>query len=468
MAPRLYRFQEAGVDFLLKVRRAILGDDMGLGKTAQAIMACEELGAMRVLVICPNTLKSNWAEEIKKWTPHRGVSILRGTYKKRQQAIYDFWRGFLVVNIEIARWTYTYKKVENKIKRVKSDEPQLIKALLKRQWDVIIVDEAHSCKNRKADQTEGVRELCAKTKHVYFLTGTPIMNRVDDLWSPLNILYPKRYYSFWSFVRRHAIAYKTPFGWKIDGKPIRPKELRTEIAPVLLRREKEEVFPDMPRRIHQKLWLDLEGEQLRIYRDIEKTAMAEIDEDTTITTVGILARLTRCRQVAVSPWLIGSKFPEGVKLDALMGIIDGTDQKMVVFSTFAEAIKLVSGFLEKKGIDHTILIGEKKEVERHEAIKHFQSTPKVQVFLATIQAGGAGINLTAASLVVFLDKHWTPAVNEQAIDRTRPHMQTRPIQVIELLGRNTVDEIIEGVLAGKVSIVEAILKRKKEIEKCQK
>lgn len=416
---------------------------MGLGKTAQAIIACE-ITSKRVLVICPNTLKGHWETEISKWAPGSYVSVLRGNRKKKKETIEGLdGNGFLVANIETVRG-------------------DLINTLYAAQWDTIIVDEAHSIKNRRSKQTLGVRRLAARAERVYLLTGTPIMNRVDELWSPLHVLYPKQYPSFWTFVRRHTVVYQNLYGWVVDGKPTRPEELRAEIAPVFLRREKEEVFPDMPPKIYQKIWLDMEGEQLRIYRDIERTAMAEIDDDTTVITAGILAQLTRLKQVAVSPGLIGGS-PEGVKIDALMGILHGTSQKVLVFSQFAEAIKLVAERLETEGISYVIFIGETEEKDRDDIIRRFQTYPEKQVFLTTTQAGGAGITLTAASLVVFLDKHWTPATNEQAVDRTRPHMQMRSVQIIELLVRNSVDELIEKVLTGKTSIIKAVINKKKEV-----
>lgn len=456
MTVTLYEFQRAGVRFLVGARRVILGDDMGLGKTAQAIIACEVTKSNRILIICPNTLKTYWSTEINKWSPGQDVSVLRGNHKKKKETIEEFERGFLVINIETVRG-------------------DLINALYAAQWDTIVLDEAHSIKNRNSKQTLGVRRLAARAKYVYLLTGTPIMNRVDELWSPLHALYPKQYPSFWTFVRRHTVVYKERIIvysklqkrkivksiWVIDGKPIRPKELRAEIAPMFLRREKEEVFPDMPPKIYQKMWLDMEGEQLRIYRDIEQTAMAEIDDGTTIMTAGILAQLTRCKQVTVSAGLIGGK-PEGVKIDALVDILHGTNQKVLVFSQFAKAIKLVSERLEEEDISHVTFIGETKEKDRDNIIKCFQTIPEIQVFLTTTQAGGVGITLTAASLVVFLDKQWTPAANEQAVDRTRPHMQTKSVQIIELLARNTVDELIEKVLTGKVSIIEAVINKKRE------
>lgn len=449
MSPALYEFQRTGVGFLVRARRAILGDDMGLGKTAQAIAACEGLG--RVLVICPNTLKGSWRTELEKWAPGRPVAVLRGPFKEKEVVLKSFESGFLVANYEAVRRTKT----------ASANGRLLLDTALDMPWDALIVDEAHNIKSRNSQQTKGVLELARRTRCVYLLTGTPIMNKVDELWAPLHVLNPFRWPSYWPFVKRHTIAFKGRYGWVVDGKPTRPKELRQELASVFLRREKEEVFPDMPRKVYQQVWLDLEGEQLRIYREIEERAMAQVDEHTTVVTPGILAQLTRCKQVAVSPALIGGR-PEGVKLDALLDIVQGTDQKVLVFSQFAEAIKLAAGRLEAAGIGHVVFIGETKEEVRDDVVMRFQSDPLVRAFLATTQAGGSGLTLTAASLVVFLDKHWTPAVNEQAVDRTRPHMQRRPVQVVELLVRDTVDEMVEAVLAGKVSIIEAVISRKKK------
>jgi len=446
MAPKLYRFQRAGVEFLIKRRRAILADDMGLGKTVQAITACETQGLHRILVVCPNTLKTCWANEISRWAPGRYAKVLRGNYATRGEDASGFRAGYLITNIESLR------------------KPRFVNVLASLPWDALIVDEAHGLKNRKASQTRGARALAHRIPRVYLLTGTPILNKVNDLWSPLNILYPRHYRSFWRFVQRHTIVTKDFYGWRVDGKPTRPTELKRELSPILLRRSKEEIFPDMPRIVYQKLWLDMDGPQRDMYRAIERGTLVGIGDGDEISVVNALAKLTRCRQVTTSPALLNGP-SIGVKFEALLDVINGTDQKIVVFSQFAEAIKLVTAALTERGIATVTLIGETKEVMRNASIDLFQRSSEVKVLAATTQAGGFGITLTSAGLVIFLDKHWTPAVNRQAVDRTRPHMQKRSVQVIELLCRDSVDEIIEKVLAGKASIVEAILERKERI--CQ-
>ena len=136
---------------------------------------------------------------------------------------------------------------------------------------------------------------------------------------------------------------------------------------------------------------------------------------------------------------------------------------VIVFSQFAQAIKLVSRILTEEGIPHLTMTGDTPDADRAGAVERFQTDPGIQVILMTTQLGGVGLTLTAASVVVFLDKMWTPAQNEQAVDRTRPHLQKESVQVIEILARDTVDEMVEEVLGGKVSIIEAVVARKRKV-----
>lgn len=446
LAPRLFGYQRVGVRFLTEAKRVILADDMGLGKTLQVIAACEELQARRILVVCPNSLKGNWEREIAKWTPQRRVTVLRGSTRAAKEKVLAGYEGdYLVVNYEVTR------------------RGGMMEDLGALQWDVMVVDEAHNVKNRKAQQTQGIKQLTKRAECVFMLTGTPIMNRVEELWSPLNMLYPARYGSFWGFAKQHTWVSQGRYGWEIDGRPRNPYALRQELAPIMLRREKEEVFPDMPPKVYQTLWVELEGEQKRIYNEVENMAMTQVTEDTLVITPGVLAQITRCKQIAISPGLIGGE-REGVKLDALMEVLQGTERKVIVFSQFAQAVFLASERLDRAGIKHVVLTGATPEDERVALVDKFQTDPETRVFVATTQLGGVGLTLTAASMVVFLDKHWTPAINEQAVDRTRPHLQKESVQVISILAQDTVDEMIEDVLDGKMTIVEAVIAKKRERE----
>lgn len=462
-AEKLYPFQRVGCNFLRSAKRALLADDMGLGKTVQTIVACEEVKAEKILIICPNTLKSNWKREIEKWTPERNITILRGsTREKKNKVISEFETGYFVANFESIRRGKEKKEVDGETKLVLRDD-DFVDRLMAIEWDVVIIDEAHNIKNRKAQQTKDTMVLAKQAKHLFLLTGTPIMNKVDELWSLLNTMYPEKYTSFWKFVKKFANAYPGRWGWVIEPHPKNPSELRKELEPFFLRREKEQVFVDLPRKTYQQIWVELEGKQKKIYDQMEAEAMAEVEEGDTVIAPGILAKITRCKQIAISAELInGSK--QSAKLDALKDVITGTDKKLVIFSQFAEAVKIISKMLDEMETGYVTFTGKTKEDQRQDAIDKFQNDENTKVFLATTQAGGVGVNLTAASYVVLLDKHWTPAVNEQAVDRVHRHGQKNPVTVIEVLAQDTVDEMIEEVLAGKKSIVEAVISRKKGVK----
>jgi len=461
VASRLYPFQRVGVDFMVKAKRVLLADDMGLGKTLQSIVACEELGAERVLVICPNTLKATWQNEVRKWTPERAVTVFKGSnHKKKEATIASYTTGYFVTNYEAIRRGKEKRMVDGE-EKVVDRAHDFLDDLSGISWDVAIIDEAHRIKNRKAQQTQDATAVVKKAKYLFLLTGTPIMNRVDELWSLLNVLYPKVYSSFWEFVQKFADAHPGQFGWVINPSPTNPGKLRKQLENLFIRREKEEVFKDMPPKTYQQIWVDLEGKQRDLYQQMEQEALADVNETDQVVALGILAQIVRLKQIAFSPALIGGDHISS-KVEALMDILSGTDEKVVVFSQFAEVLKLVAKELDDNDIRYAMFAGDTKEEVRQHNLEWFQKDPNAKVFLATTQAGGVGITLTAASYVVMLDKHWTPAVNEQAVDRVYRHGQTKPVTIFEILATDTVDEMVEQVLSGKHTIIEAVIARKRE------
>jgi len=477
-AEKLRSFQRVGVKFLSEGKRVLLADDMGLGKTVQTIIAAEMLQAKNVLVVCPNGLKVNWKNEVKKWS-NKKAKVLRSKKNRqhKEEVIQNFEEGYLMVNYETVR-RGKYKNEDGKMVEREHDFIDMINEI---SWDLIVVDEAHKIKNRKAQQTKDIQALTRDQDiSVFLLTGTPIMNRVDELWALLNTLYPNKYNSFWNFVKEFANAWPGKWGWEIDPHPKDPEKLREELNPIMLRREKKKVLKDLPEKTYQQVWVEMDERQEKLYREMEKQSIIEIDkkleemgisQDTEnisdkLVAPGILAQLTRCRQIAVSPNLVGDK-TLGTKIETLMDIIEGTDQKIVVFSQFKEAINLVSGILSEKEIKHVTLTGDTAESQRQKAVDDFQNDPNVKVFACTMQAGGVGITLTEASIAVFLDKHWTPATNEQAVDRIYRIGQTDNVTIMEILAYNTSfgDEFVEEVLNEKVSIIEAVLRRKTILQK---
>ena len=418
-------YQKAGVNFLVTAKRAILGDDMGLGKTLQAIMACEAEQFHRALIICPNTLKWVWHDEIRKWTG-KNATVIGGGRKHREQGLKAYKGGYLIINYESARL-----------------HPEIQEG----EWDVMICDEAHRLKNRKALQTQFVRRI--KTNHAYMVTGTPMMNRTEELWSLLNILYPKTFTSFWRFVDMYCQKNTTYYGTEIlPGTDEQTEDLREILQPIMIRRRKDEVLTELPAKVYQRLPVELEGRQKAMYQQMERDAIAVLSEGAIAAPV-VIAQITRLRQIAVGAQLLDPEIDSSAKFRALDEILDThlETHKVVVFSQFRQAIEL----LEERyaALGPVSVTGTVSQEDRTTATRRFQTDDNCRIMLSTIQAGGLGLTWTAADIVVFLDRHWTPAMNTQAEDRLHRLGQRNSVTVINLVAKDTVEEWIETLLEEK-------------------
>lgn len=428
--------QPEAVSFLARQKRAILADDMGLGKTVEAITATKVLQARKILVICPNSLKLNWKRELEMWYPTAPVTVVDGPAKQKIAALDSYRNGFLIVNFESARGQQVLKYVANPRNR----------------WDVLIVDEAHRIKNRRAMQSRAVFQIGLNADAVFSLTGTPIMNHGEDLWSLLHLTQPDKYRSFWEFMKEHYRARERQFGWGWDDKPINPPKLAKEIQPYFLRREKSQVL-DLPDKTFQDMFVQMEGRQRELYDEMEEHMITEVKGEPLVAPV-IVAKILRLKQICVSPFLIGDDETESAKINALMEIVEGTEGKIVVFSQFSTAVALISMELERRKIGHVTLTGDVKIEDRNRNVNQFQNDRNTKLFLATIRAGGVGITLTAAQTAVFTDKDWTPAMNQQAVDRLHRIGQQGNVHVINLLAEDSIEEWIERKLDRKTDLVE--------------
>jgi len=447
----LYDFQRVGTSFLSQTDGAILADDMGLGKTIQSLAAVDELELEQVLVVCPASLKLNWGQEIEKWLPDYTYKVIDGSKKKRVEGIEEALEdgtNFIIVNYAMFRGGAKAKK----------DITCPLFKVLDREWDAMIIDEAHRFKNRKAQQTKGGYRVAKKAKKVYHLTGTPIMNKPDEIWSLLHMMDPERYSSYWRFVRQYCDIYDNGWGKEIRGAK-NPAEFREMLEPMMVRRTKQEVLSDLPEKTVKQQFVELEGKQRKLYEQMERDMVAKFSEEEEIAAPIVLAQLTRLKQIAVSPGLITDEFSDkSAKVEALMDILeDAGDQKVVVFSQFQGAVEYVASILDSKGIEYGKLHGGVSQEDRDRAIKKFQNDPDCKVFLASIKAGGLGITLTAGSICVFLDKDWTPANNNQAIDRLHRIGQENNVTVIELLAKDTVEEYIEQLLNEKQKTFDSLI-----------
>jgi len=421
-------YQRVGVRFLTDAGRAILADDVGLGKTAQAIRAAMEVDGQHVLVIAKKSLLHNWTVEIRRWA---GADAFVFT---TQNTLPYSLPWFTVTNYEVV------------VRRLEE--------LRACPFDVLIVDEAAAIKNRKAQRSRAVHKLARDIPYVWLLTATPAPNSPDEIWSLLHCIRPEIYTSYWNFVEKHC-DYDTNFfgGTEIHGLKD-PDAFAEELVPLMLRRDKS--LLNLPPVTWETVWVNLEGEQRRIYQDLRQKFLAVLDEERVVTAPSVLAQLTRLRQVTCSPALVGGP-DESAKTEVLLDLLEDltASHKVLVFTTFAEYVKLLLPRLGPFGA--VSITGDTPAPARAEAVRKLNEDPGTRVFIGTIQAAGEGLNLQAADVVIFLNKSWVPSENEiQAVGRAHRRGQDKPVHVISLTAVRTVDEYIEEVLQAKKQATEAV------------
>jgi len=379
---------------------------------------------------------------------HSRGDRIKGGKEKKLKTISEFEKGYLIVNYELCRLTA-------------GQENHYLNTAIKRKFNGAIIDEAHNIKNRKSQQSLGIRRLCSKIPSVYLLTGTPIVNRVDDLWPLLNLVNRKAFSSFWGFCRKYARVNITYWGWTVDPRPTNPAQLRRDLGPYVLKRSKKEVMPELPARISRSILLEMTPEQAKLYKKVKKDIIIELANDKQISILGVLPRIVRLKQVASCPSILSPGI-KSHKEEYLLDLIEDVaeDDKILIFSSYNKTLEYLSGFFEEHSIKHFVMTGETPIKERYRLIKEFDDQ-KVRAFLMNTSFG-VGLNLTAASIVVFVDKPWSPAIIEQAISRAHRRGQTKPVTIISLVTEGTIEEWIEDLVKNKGSILEEIVGKLRE------
>ena len=447
-AEKLYPYQRAAIEFMVDHPSCLLADDMGLGKTVQALSAVYEyslhIGDQDFierprLIICPNSVKGSWAREVEQWTNLPAFVIDGKTAEKRRHQLEKYSRepgAHLIVNWEKIR----AKRVAGKVVMA---EP-LIREI---DWLAIIADEAHRAKNRKSQQTLGLWQLAAPVKLA--LTGTPILNSPDEVWALLAWLRPEQYgrgggrLPYWTFYDQYVDYYEGAYGRVITGVR-NPDALRFELHDKLVRRTKGAVL-DLPPKTRRFIEVDLLPKQRKLYDEAEKQMWIEIAKEqgpealdkSIIDLPNGAARCTRLRQIASSPALLGGD-DVSAKLDTAVELIEDAGRQVVVFSEFKTTCSLLAERLAKRKISSALITGDIPPEERTDSVMRFQEGD-IDVMICTLDAGGVGITLTAADTVIFLERDWTPAINEQAEDRLHRIGQTSHVTVVILQGLDTVD-----------------------------
>lgn len=468
-AEYLYPYQRAGVDFLAEHPHSILADDMGLGKTIQSIAAVYEYAARnggtmpgRKLIVCPNSSALNWAKEIKHWVPtmygfEPTVMVLSGSKAKREKimralALPEHEHTWLIINYEKLR---------------------IVPELVKFEWAAIIADESHRAKNRKAQQTKALWKLRAPLQ--FALSGTPIMNRPDELWAILKWLQPTIYTSYWRFFEQYVKYYEGHFGRVIVGVN-NPDGLRFELANQMARRTKKGVL-DLPEKTRVVLPVEMGPKQRRLYDQVldefwvEIAAAAKTGDESAKAIVraaisgqslmsipNAAARTTRLRQVASSTALLGEE-DHSAKLDAAVDLIldGGEDRQWVVFAHFKGTVDLLANRLAKHKISTAKIDGDVKVADRQANVEAFQAGT-VRVLICTIAAGGVALTLTAADSCIFIEQDWVPANNVQAEDRLHRIGQKNAVTIYLIEAIDSVDtDKISPTNARKKAIVASII-----------
>jgi superfamily II DNA or RNA helicase len=440
-------YQEQGLSWLRFVHDinsgGVLADDMGLGKTVQTIALLLSLKAekktkpLRALIVAPTSVVTNWVREIERFGPALTTALWHGAGRKEQADELE--------NSNVIITSYALLRRD-------------IDLLKKLDLDYAILDEAQNIKNPLSATAQAARELGAERRLA--LTGTPIENRLSEIWSIFEFVSPG--------LLGPLNRFEEKFGRPIDqGDGKAAARLRSIIHPFILRRTKNEVAKDLPPKIEVDKLVDMAADQKAIYlqvlREVRATVMGEVEKaGMAKSQLHILAGLTKLRQAACDPRLLGLprefSHDDSGKLAAVRELIDEVDSgghKVLIFSQFVSMLKLIRDALDEDKIRYEYLDG--STIDRAERVDRFQEDPTVPVFLISLKAGGSGLNLTAADTVIHFDPWWNPAVEDQASDRAHRIGQKKVVTVYRLVAAGTIEEKILQLKQKKKDLVASVL-----------
>ena len=423
----------------------ILADDMGLGKTLQVISVFAAAKAERApdekalpsLVVCPASLIYNWQEEIHRFAPSLSCVVIAGTQKERQAVIQELHR------YDVAITSYDLLKRD-----VASYEDI--------SFHYQVIDEAQYIKTHTTAAAKAVKVIRSRVR--YALTGTPIENRLSELWSIFDYLMPGFLYGYETFKK----DFETPITKKNDEQAT--EKLKRMVSPFILRRLKSDVLRDLPEKIEEVRYAALEGEQQRLYdaQVAHMKGMLESQDEQSVrkNKIQILAELTKIRQICCDPSLIfedyaGESAKRGVCLDLVRSAIEG-EHRILLFSQFTTMLELLEQDLRNEGIEYYKITGATPKAERMELVKQF-NLGDIPVFLISLKSGGTGLNLTGADVVIHYDPWWNVAAQNQATDRAHRIGQTKVVSVYRLIARHSVEEKILQLQETKKNLADEIL-----------
>jgi SNF2 family DNA or RNA helicase len=440
-------YQKAGYNWFHFLKNyhfgGCLADDMGLGKTIQTLALLQkhkedtEAGGSKStsLIIMPTSLIYNWLNEAKKFTPKLKLMVHTGTMRYKSPEVFG--------NYDVIVTTYGISRIDTEL-------------LTSFFFDYVILDESQNIKSPSSKSYQCVRQL--KSRFKLILSGTPVENSVNDLWTQMSFINP----GLLGTQQYFQNEFVTPIEKKKDEDKAR--KLQALIKPFVLRRTKEQVATELPPKTETLLYCKMSEEQSAVYEKVKSEYRNELLkslEDGTYakTQIQVLQGLIKLRQIANHPSMIDSEYEgdsgkfENV-VHTLANVLDG-GHKVLIFSQFVKQLTIYREYFDNEGIPYAYLDGSTQN--RGDIVKNFQENEKTRVFLISIKAGGVGLNLTEADYVFILDPWWNPAVEQQAIDRTHRIGQTKNVFIYKFITKDSVEEKILALQQRKLSLSRALI-----------
>jgi len=420
-----------------------LADDMGLGKTIQTLALLQKHkedteaagGKATSLVIMPTSLIYNWLNEAKKFSPQLRLMVHTGTFRYKSPEVF--------ANYDVVITTYGISRID-------------IDLFDSYFFDYVILDESQNIKNPSSKSFQAVRQL--KSRFKLILSGTPVENSVNDLWTQMSFINPGLLGAQQFFLNEFV----TPIEKKKDEDKAR--KLQALIKPFVLRRTKEQVATELPPKTENLFYCQMSEEQAEVYENVKSEYRNELLkslEDGTFakTQIHVLQGLIKLRQIANHPVMIDQDYEgdsgkfENV-VHTLANVLEG-NHKVLIFSQFVKQLNIYREYFDREKITYAYLDGSTQN--RGDVVKQFQEDEKTRVFLISIKAGGVGLNLTEADYVFILDPWWNPAVEQQAIDRTHRIGQTKNVFIYKFITKDTVEEKILALQQRKLSVARSLI-----------
>nr|WP_243135990.1 DEAD/DEAH box helicase [Clostridium perfringens] len=429
----------------------VLADDMGLGKTLQIIAFLLSQKKSKSIVVVPTSVIYNWMDEFEKFAPSIRIGLVHGSKSKRDKVLRDFKRGLGIKIEESNLKEKSYEKYDVLLTTygtLKNDE----KAYENLSFDYCIIDEAQNIKNPVAQATLSVKNI--KSRCNIALTGTPIENNLMELWSIFDFVMPGYLFTKERFRERFIL----------DESNL--SELKSLITPFILRRLKEDVLSELPKKLEKKYLVEMKGKQKQLYSFYVKAIKNQLNENKSSEKSGrdkinLFAYLTKLREICLDPSLVVPDYTGGSsKLTVVKEIVKDASEsgkKILLFSQFTSVLQKIEEDFKKEDISYLYLDGGTSAKDRVERVKKFNEDSNIKVFLISLKAGGVGLNLTSASVVIHFDPWWNPAVEDQATDRAHRFGQENKVEVIKLVAKDTIEEKIVLMQEDKRELIQSLM-----------